>query len=142
MSYEHVFVPMHVQQQGLSYKLFLAPLHFVCPQPISLQCYVFILIYHILWLHIFHDVNVVIPSMIWVSICYVARVGMNTLKPMIRFEIPLQLSRWKMEPTYKKKVSHLFSYHTRKRVDIVITKNGFQTLVNIIIANLIRTNLV
>jgi len=38
---------------------------------------------------IFHDANVVIPSMIWVSICYVACVRVSALQPMIHFEIPL-----------------------------------------------------
>ncbi len=30
-----------------------------------LQSYVFVSVYHILWLHIFHDVNVVMLLMIW-----------------------------------------------------------------------------
>jgi hypothetical protein len=38
--------------------------NFVYPQPIFLQHYVFVLAYHILWLSIFHGVNVVIPLMI------------------------------------------------------------------------------
>jgi hypothetical protein len=37
----------------------------------------------------------------------------------------------------QKEVSRLFSYHTWKWVDIIITRNGFQTLVNIIIVNFI-----
>ncbi len=46
-----------------------------------LHCYnfAFILIYHILKFCIFHDANVVIPSMIWVFICYVARARMSAL---------------------------------------------------------------
>jgi hypothetical protein len=39
--------------------------------------------------HIFHNVNVVILSMIWVSICYIVHVRMSALHPMIHFEIPL-----------------------------------------------------
>jgi hypothetical protein len=42
----------------------------------------------------------------------------------------------------QKEVSHLFSCHKWKRMEIVITINGFQTLVNIIIVNRIYINLV
>jgi len=83
---------MQVQQQGFSYRFILAPFHFIYLSTIFLQHFVFILEYHILQSHIFHDVSVVTPLMIWVSICYVAHAGMSALQPMIRFEIPLQLS--------------------------------------------------
>jgi hypothetical protein len=76
-----------------------------------LQGYIFISVYHIPWLHIFHNVNVVMLLMIWVSICYVVCVGMNELQPMLCFEIPLQLSCWRIKFTYKK-VSHIFPHHT------------------------------
>jgi hypothetical protein len=36
-----------------------------------------------------HDVIMVVLFMIWVSICYIAHVIMNTLQPMICFEILL-----------------------------------------------------
>jgi predicted PurR-regulated permease PerM len=42
----------------------------------------------------------------------------------------------------QRKVSHLFPRHTQRQVDIVITRNNFQTLVKVVIANLICTNLV
>jgi hypothetical protein len=41
--------------------------------------------------------------MIWVSICYIARVGVNALQPMMHFEISLQLLHRKMELMYKEK---------------------------------------
>jgi len=58
-----------------------------CPNTLSfclssvhfLQHFIFISVYHILQFCIFHNVSVVIPLMIWVSICYVACVGMNAL---------------------------------------------------------------
>jgi hypothetical protein len=58
-----------------------------CPNTLSfclsltqfLQHYVFVSVYHILWLHIFHNVNVVVLLMIWVSICYVACARVNAL---------------------------------------------------------------
>jgi hypothetical protein len=59
------------------------------------------LVYHILQLHIFHNVNEIIPLMIWVSIYDVAHVRMNTLQPMICFEIPLQQLHRKVKFTYK-----------------------------------------
>jgi len=42
----------------------------------------------------------------------------------------------------QKEVFHLYSYHTQKQVDIVITKDNFRTLANIVIVDLICTNLV
>jgi hypothetical protein len=42
----------------------------------------------------------------------------------------------------QKNVSHLFPHHTQKQVDIVITKDNFQTLVDVVIVNQIHTNLV
>jgi hypothetical protein len=50
-----------------------------------------------------HDVNVVIPSMIGVSICYVACVKINALQPIIHFQILLQLLCWKVELMYRKR---------------------------------------
>jgi hypothetical protein len=43
--------------------------------------------------------------MIWVFICFNARVRVNTLQPMILFGIPSQLLFWKMQHTYKKSFS-------------------------------------
>ncbi len=42
----------------------------------------------------------------------------------------------------QKKISHLFPHHSQKQVDVVITKDNFQTLVDIVIVNQIRTDLV
>jgi hypothetical protein len=39
-------------------------------------------------------------------------------------------------------VSHLFPHHTCRQVDIVITRNNFQTLVDVVIIDSIRPNLV
>ncbi len=39
-------------------------------------------------------------------------------------------------------VSHLFPHHTRKRMDIVITRDDFWTWVDVVIANPTHTNLV
>jgi hypothetical protein len=46
------------------------------------------------------------------------------------------------ETHVEKNVSHLFPHHTQKQVDIVITKDDFQTLVDIVIVNQIRIDLV
>ncbi len=97
---EHIFILMQVQQQGFTYQFILTPLHFICPQFISLHCYISVSIYHILQLHIFHNVSVIIPLMIWVFICYIVYVGVSTLQPMILLEIPLQLWHWKVELMY------------------------------------------
>jgi len=70
-------------------------------------------IYHILKLHIFHNVGVVMPSMIWVFISYFAYVGMNTLYPMIHFKILLELSHQRMEPMYKERFL-TFSFATHE----------------------------
>jgi hypothetical protein len=42
--------------------------------------------------------------MIWVSICYVAQVGVSALQPMIHFEISLQPSHRKVEFMYKERL--------------------------------------
>jgi len=42
----------------------------------------------------------------------------------------------------QKKVSHLFPCHTQRWMDIVITRDDFWTLTDIVIANLTHTNLV
>ncbi len=42
----------------------------------------------------------------------------------------------------QKEVFHLFLCYTWGQMDIVITRDGFQTLVDIVIANSTRTNLV
>jgi hypothetical protein len=48
----------------------------------------------------------------------------------------------KNEAHVKKEISHLFPHHTWRQMDIVITKNDFWTLANIVIANPTHTNLV
>jgi len=62
------------------------------------------LIYHILHFRIFYDVSVIISLMIYVSICYVVHVGVNTLQPMIRLKTPLQLLQQKVKLTYREKL--------------------------------------
>ncbi len=94
---EHVFALVQVQQQGIGYQLVLTPFHYVYPPPISLQHFVFISVYHILQLCIFHNVSVVIPLMIWVFVCYIVHVGVNALQPTIPFKISLQLWHWKVQ---------------------------------------------
>jgi hypothetical protein len=42
----------------------------------------------------------------------------------------------------QKEVSHLFPHHTRQRVDIFITKDGFWILMDGVIADPIHTNMV
>ncbi len=42
----------------------------------------------------------------------------------------------------QKLVSHLFPHHTQRQADIVITKDNFQTLANVVITNLIYMDLV
>jgi len=71
--------------------------------PIFLQHFIFILVYHILWLRIFHNVSVVILLMIWVSICYVACARVSALQLLIHFEILLQLSHQRMKLMYKER---------------------------------------
>jgi hypothetical protein len=85
-------------------------------------------------------ITLALTLMIWLSICYVAHAGMNTLQPMICYEIPLQLLFWRVEFMYKG-VSHLFPYHIWRQVDIVITRDGFWTLVDVVIINLICIDL-
>jgi len=42
----------------------------------------------------------------------------------------------------QRKVFHLFFYHTQRQVDIVITRDIFRILVDVVIVNLTHTNLV
>jgi len=58
------------------------------------------LVYHILQLHIFHDVNVIGLSMIWVSICYVMR---ERIVIYDTFQVLLELLPCKMKLTHKKR---------------------------------------
>jgi len=71
--------------------------------PFSYKHSIFVSVYHILQLSSFDNVSVVTPSMIWVSICYITRVKMNTLQPMICFKISLLISRQNVEFTYRKR---------------------------------------
>ncbi len=122
----------------------LIPLHFVCLLPIFLQHFIFILVYHILWSHVFHDVNVVIPLMIWVSIRYVAHAGVNALQPMIHFEILLQPSHWKVELMYRKRFPTFPPTIHRDEWILSSLEMVFKHwwMLSFVIANLIRTNLV
>lgn len=114
--------------------LVLTPFHFICPQPNFLQHYIFVSIYHILWSHIFQDVNVVIPSAIWVSICYITCVRVSALHPMIHFQIVLQLSCQKMEFIYRERFP-TFSLPYTKMSEYYHHQRGFWTLANIIITD-------
>ncbi len=67
--------------------IYFSTLHSIYLPPIFLQHSIFISIYHILQLCIFHNASVVIPSIIWVSICYIARVGMSIMQPLICYRI-------------------------------------------------------
>jgi hypothetical protein len=42
----------------------------------------------------------------------------------------------------QKEITHLFLCHMQKQVDIVITKDGFQTLVDVVIINAVHVDLV
>jgi len=42
----------------------------------------------------------------------------------------------------QRKVSHFFPPHTHRRIDIVITKNKFRTLADVVIVNPTHINLV
>jgi hypothetical protein len=42
----------------------------------------------------------------------------------------------------QRKVSHFFPYQTQQQMDILITKDGFQTLMDVIIVDSIHTNMV
>jgi hypothetical protein len=44
------------------------------------------------------------PLMIWVSICYIARVGVSALQTIICFEISSQLLHQRVELMYKEKI--------------------------------------
>ncbi len=44
--------------------------------------------------------------------------------------------------TFQREVSHLFSHHTQQWMDIFIIIYGFKTLINVIITNLTRTDMV
>ncbi len=51
--------------------------------------------------------------MIWVSICYVAYVGVSALQPMKCYEILLQLSHQQMELMYRGGFSPFLPPHTK-----------------------------
>jgi hypothetical protein len=74
---------------------------------------IFISLYHILSLHIFHNISVVISLMILVSNYYVAHVKVSTLKPMISFKILLQLLCRKVELMYKERLSTFSPPYTK-----------------------------
>jgi len=65
-----------------------------------------------------------------------------SLQPIIHFKIQLQLSHWRLELTYRKRFFTFSPHHTRRQADIVITKNSFWTLTNVVIINATCTNLV
>ncbi len=89
--------------------------------PFFLQHSIFVSIYHSLQLNVFHDVGVVIPSMIWVSICYIAHDMLQDIIANIMLENGAHI---------QKEVTHLSPHHTWRQVDIVTTRNDFLTLAN------------
>jgi hypothetical protein len=54
----------------------------------------------------------------------------------------LQLLILESETHVQREVSHLFPHHTQQQMDIIITKNDFHTLMDLVIANPTRTNMV
>jgi hypothetical protein len=82
------------------------------------------------------------PSMIWVSICYVAHVGVSTLQPMICFQDIVATITLESGTHEEREVSHLFPYHTQWWVNIVIVRDNFHILADVVIVDLICTILV
>jgi hypothetical protein len=79
--------------------------------------------------------------MVWVSICYVACAIMNIVTHDMLQDTFVAITL--ESGTYiKKEVYHLFPCHTRRQVDIVITRDSFQTLAVVVIADLTCPNLV
>ncbi len=83
--------------------------------------------------------TVVIPLTIWVPICFDAPIGVSVQQPMIHFII---IIAFESGTHVQRKVSHFFPYQTQQQMDILITKDGFQTLMDVIIVDSIHTNMV
>jgi hypothetical protein len=67
---------------------------------------------------------------------------MNMQQLMTHFTMLLQYIDLESGAHIQREVSHLFPCHTLQRMDILITKDGFQTWMDIVIINLTRTNMV
>ncbi len=89
----------------------LTHLHFVRFQPTSLQHYIHALTCHIMWYPIFHSVNVVIPLMIYVLICFGALTGMSIQQPTIHFRILSRLLFQKVEHMFRGRIPTFPSPH-------------------------------
>jgi hypothetical protein len=83
----------------------------------------------------------VIPLIIWVPICYVAYVGMSALQSMIHFDIVAIIAS-ESEAHIQREAFHFFHHHTRRWMDIIMTKDNFRTLVNVVIVDSICPKLV
>lgn len=92
----------------------------------------------------FHDVNVVIPLMIKVSICYIAHVECEPTCTITHDTFWNIIATIALESgsCIQKKVSDLFPYHIQRWVDIVIIRNDLKTLVDVAIVDPTYTNLV
>jgi hypothetical protein len=79
--------------------------------------------------------------MIWVSICYVAHVN-ECIATHDTFQNIVATIVLENGAHIQKNFSNLFSHHTRKQMDIIITKDHFWILEDIIIADPTCINLV
>ncbi len=82
----------------------------------------------------FHVVNVDIPLMIWVLICFNAHAGVSALQCTILFGIPLQLLFWKVKHMYRERFPTFFPTMLTDESSILVIINNFQTLTNVVIA--------
>jgi hypothetical protein len=64
------------------------------------------------------------------------------ITPVILFKILSQLLLWRLEHIYQIEVSHLFPYHIWRQVNILITKDNFWTLMDVVIAYHTHLNMV
>jgi hypothetical protein len=67
--------------------------------------------------------------------------GVNVKQPMTHSNIVVIIVL-ESGAHVQKEVSHLFPHYTQRRVDILIINNSFRTLMDIVIVDLTRTNMV
>ncbi len=79
--------------------------------------------------------------MIWVSICYVAHARVNALQPNM-FQDTIAPIGSKSGAHVQRKVSHIFPRHTWRQMNIVIARDGFRTLANVVLVDLTHIDLV
>jgi len=127
--------------KGLVISSSLAPLHFVYLSPIFSQHFIFILVpypivSHLSWCqydHIINDLGIHL-------LCCLCRSEFTVAHDMLRNIIAT--IAWESGAHIQRVVFHIFPHHTQRWMDIVITKDNFWTLANVIIGDLIHTNLV